>query len=196
MTTQTLMDLLNSGRPLDPGTPDGVRMNEISSRAREICSLINRESSDVARIGELFSELIGEPVPDSFRLFPPFTSDFGRNIHLGENVFINSGRRFQDQGGIWIGSGSLIGHNVVIATLNHDLDPSTRQAMHPKPIVLGENVWVGAGAIIVPGIAVGDGAVIGAGSIVTRDVGAGMVVAGNPARPIRQVTETPQEPAP
>lgn len=196
MTTQTLMDLLNSGRPLDPGTPDGVRMNEISSRAREICSLINRESSDVARIGELFSELIGENVPDSFRLFPPFTSDFGRNIHLGENVFINSGRRFQDQGGIWIGSGSLIGHNVVIATLNHDLDPSTRQAMHPKPVVLGENVWVGAGAIIVPGIAVGDGAVIGAGSIVTRDVGAGMVVAGNPARPIRQVTETPQEPAP
>lgn len=196
MTTETLMDLLNAGRLLDPRTPEGVLMNEISSRAREICSLINKESSDVTRIGELFSELIGETVPDSFRLFPPFTSDFGRNIHLGENVFINSGCRFQDQGGIWIGSGTLIGHNVVIATLNHDLDPGNRQAMFPKPVVLGENVWVGAGAIIVPGITVGDGAVIGAGSIVTRDVEARMVVAGNPARPIREVTETPKEAAP
>ena len=195
MTTETLMALLNTGRLLRPGAPEGVRMNEISSRAREICSLLNRESSDVARIGELFSELIGEPVPESFRLFPPFTSDFGRNIHLGENVFINSGCRFQDQGGIWIGSGCLIGHNVVIATLNHDLDPDTRQAMHPKPVVLGENVWVGAGAIIVPGVTVGDGAVIGAGSIVTRDVKARTIVAGNPARPIRNLTETPQEAA-
>lgn len=195
MTVETLMDLLNSGRLLDPRSSEGVLMNEISSRAREICSLINRESSDVARLGELFSKLIGEPVPDGFRLFPPFTSDFGRNIHLGENVFINSGCRFQDQGGIWIGSGSLIGHNVVIATLNHDLDPSTRQAMRPKPVVLGDDVWVGAGAIILPGVTVGDGAVIGAGSVVTRDVEARMVVAGNPARPIREVPRTPKDEA-
>lgn len=196
MTTEELLSLLNAGRHLDPGTPESVLMSEISSRTREICALINRESSDVTRIRELFSELIGKPVPDSFRLFPPFTSDFGRNIHLGENVFINSGCRFQDQGGIWIGSGSLIGHNVVIATLNHDLDPENRQALHPKPVHLGENVWVGAGAIIVPGITVGDGAVIGAGSVVTRDVETRTVVAGNPARPIRDVTEKPKQAAP
>ena len=89
MTTEALLDLLNAGRILEPGTPESMGMNDISVRAREICALINQESSDVPRIGELFSELIGEPVPEGFRLFPPFTSDFGRNIHLGENVFIN-----------------------------------------------------------------------------------------------------------
>ena len=195
MTTEALLDLLNAGRILEPGTPESMGMNDISVRAREICALINQGSSDVPRIGELFSELIGEPVPEGFRLFPPFTSDFGRNIHLGENVFINSGCRFQDQGGVWIGSGSLIGHNVVIATLNHDLDPNNRQAMYSKPVVLGENVWVGAGAIILPGITVGDGAVIGAGSIVTRNVEACSIVAGNPARHIRHVAETPKDAA-
>ena len=87
MTTEALLDLLNAGRILEPGTPESMGMNDISVRAREICALINQESSDGPRIGELFSDLIGEPVPEGFRLFPPFTSDFGRNIHLGENVF-------------------------------------------------------------------------------------------------------------
>lgn len=189
MTTEALLQLLNAGDPLAPDTPEGIRMNEIASRAREICALINKESSDAAQIAALFSELIGEPVPDGFRLFPPFTADFGRNIHLDENVFINSGCRFQDQGGIWIGRGALIGHNVIITTLNHDFDPGNRQTMHPKPVVLGENVWIGAGAVVVPGITVGDGAVIGAGSVVTRDVEANTIVAGSPARFIRRVTE-------
>ncbi|WP_375142195.1 DapH/DapD/GlmU-related protein [Microbacterium sp.] len=122
-------------------------------------------------------------------LFPPFTADFGKNITLGKRVFINSGCRFQDHGGITIGDGSLIGHNVVIATLNHDLSPRRRADMHPAPVVIRSNVWVGANATILPGVTIGDDAVIGAASVVTKDVPAGAIVVGSPARVARQVPE-------
>lgn len=187
MMSPELATLLNSGEALDPEDSLGREMNEISAHAREISLLINQEASNIPRIQELFSELTGSVIPESFRLFPPFTSDFGQNIHIGENVFINSGCRFQDQGGIWLGDGALIGHNVVIATLDHDLDPASRQVMHPKPVVIGNDVWIGAGAIIVPGVRIGDGAVVGAGSVVTRDVEPRNVVVGSPARVIKRI---------
>lgn len=100
---------------------------------------------------ELLSELIGKPVDETVTVFPPFTSDFGKNITLGKRIFINSGCRFQDQGGVTIGDDCLIGHNVVVATLNHDLDPSRRADTHPAPVAIGSNVWVGANATILPG---------------------------------------------
>lgn len=76
-------------------------------------------------------------------------TDFGKNITIGDNVFINSGCKFQDQGGIYIDDGALIGHNVVLATLNHDLNPDKRQQLHPAPIHIGKGVWIGANATIV-----------------------------------------------
>ena len=123
----------------------------------------------------------------SFGLFPPIYSDFGKNIKIGKNVFINSGCCFQDQGGIELGDGCLIGHQVVIATLNHDLDPEKRGSMIPAAVKLGKNVWVGAHATILPGVTVGDNAVIAAGAVVTKDVPAYCVAAGVPARVIKQI---------
>lgn len=105
---------------------------------------------------EIMSRITGREVPASFRVFPPFTADCGKNIRLGERVFVNSGCRFQDQGGITIGDDALIGHNVVIATLNHDLDPALRATTVPKPVVIGDKVWIGANATILPGVTVGD----------------------------------------
>lgn len=121
------------------------------------------------------------------RMFPPFYTDCGKNLHIGKNVFINSGCRFQDQGGITIGDGALIGHNVVMATLNHSEDPETRGNLHPAPIHIGRNVWIGASATILPGVTIGDGAIVGAGSVVTRDVPENMIVTGVPARILRPV---------
>lgn len=121
------------------------------------------------------------------RMFPPFYTDCGKNLHIGKNVFINSGCRFQDQGGITIGDGALIGHNVVMATLNHSEDPETRGNLHPAPIHIGRNVWIGASAAILPGVTIGDGAIVGAGSVVTRDVPENMIVTGVPARILRSV---------
>jgi acetyltransferase-like isoleucine patch superfamily enzyme len=116
-------------------------------------------------------------VPD----LPPFTTDCGKNTRIGERVFINSGCRFQDQGGITLGDDCLIGHNVVIATLNHDLDPAERATTIPRPVVVGERTWIGAHATLLPGVTIGEGAVVAAGAVVTRDVPPRTVVGGVPA---------------
>ena len=88
-----------------------------------------------------------------------------------------------------IGDDTLIGHNVVIATLNHDLAPSRRTDMHPAPVVIGRNVWIGSNATILPGVRIGDDAVVAAAAVVTKDVPAGAVVVGSPARVVRSVAE-------
>ncbi len=123
----------------------------------------------------------------TFGLFPPFYTDCGKNITVGKNVFINSGCKFQDQGGITIGDDTLIGHNVVLATLNHGIAPEERHDLFPAPIHIGKNVWIGANAVVLPGVAIGDHAVIAAGAVVTKDVPANAVVGGIPAKVIRSI---------
>lgn len=103
-------------------------------------------------------------------------------------MFINSGCRFQDQGGISLGDDTLVGHNVVIASLNHHLDPALRATVIPAPVVIGRRVWIGANATIVPGVTIGDGAIIAAGSVVTKDVAPNVIVGGVPARQIRELS--------
>lgn len=140
-------------------------------------------------IVKLMSELTGEEIDDSFGMFPPFYTDCGRNIHLGKNVFINAGCKFQDQGGIYIDDGALIGHNAVLATINHMEDPQKRGGMtfHPIHIHIGKNVWLGSNVTVLPGVNIGDGAIIAAGAVVTKDVPENMVAAGVPAKVIREV---------
>lgn len=94
---------------------------------------------------------------------------------------------FQDQGGVTIGDGCLIGHAVVFATLNHSMNPAERAAMTPAPIVLGRNVWVGSNSTILQGVTIGDKAVIAAGAVVTKDVAPDTIVGGVPARYIRHI---------
>ena len=122
-------------------------------------------------------------------MFPPFYTDFGRNITIGKDVFINSGCHFQDQGGIEIGDDVLIGQQVVIATLNHDFNPEERGNMSPSPVKIGNKVWIGAHATILPGVTIGDGAVVAAGAVVTKSVPAFSVVAGVPAKIIKSIEQ-------
>ena len=107
---------------------------------------------------------------ESVAVFPPFYSEFGKNLTLGKDVFINIGCRFQDTGGITIGDGTLIGHGSTLTTLNHSVDPDRRADMTPAPIVIGRKVWLGAAVTVVPGVTIGDGAIVGAGAVVTKDV--------------------------
>lgn len=145
-------------------------------------------------IREIMGRLTGKKIDDSFRLFPPFYTDFGKNITIGKDVFINSGCHFQDQGSITIGDGSLIGHNVVLATINHDLNPKENRKNHYAPIKIGSHVWIGSNATVLPGVTVGDWAVIAAGAVVTKDVPARTVVGGVPAKILKAVPkEEPQE---
>ncbi|MBR4225691.1 MAG: hypothetical protein IKR86_02720 [Candidatus Methanomethylophilaceae archaeon] len=131
--------------------------------------------------------LIGKEMPSRFLLFPPVYSDFGKNITLGEGVFINSGCCFQDQGGVRIGDGCQIGHQVVFATIDHGLEPERRHDVVASEIVLEENVWVGSHATILRGVTIGHDSVVAAGAVVTRDVPSMSVVAGVPAKVVKRI---------
>lgn len=162
-------------------------MHDMAQKALKITMELNNQYHTQEEIIELMSELTGQKVDESFRIFPPFSTDFGRNIHLGKNIFINAGCKFQDQGGIYIGDGTLIGHNTVLATINHMEEPELRSGMILQPIHIGKQVWIGSNVTVVPGVTIGDGAIIAAGAVVTKDVPAHMVAAGVPAKVIREV---------
>ena len=187
MTTDVFLEQMNKGVPVYTGTPLFTKMCQLSTEAQKITAVLNSQFHDGEQISLLFSQLFGMEVDETFRLFPPFYTDCGKNIHLGKNVFINSSCHFQDQGGVYIGNDVFIGPKVVIATLNHGLKPEERDNIYPKKVYIGKGVWIGASVVILPGVTIGDHAVIGAGSVVTKDVPANSVFAGNPAKFIRSI---------
>ena len=162
-------------------------MNDMSNEARRITFELNNAYHTPEEVRNLLSRLFGKTVDESFRVFPPFYTDFGNNITVGKNVFINACCHFQDHGGVSLGDGCQIGHNVVFATLNHGLAPEDRQTTYPAPITLGKNVWVGSNSTILQGVTIGDNAVIAAGAVVTKDVPENTIVGGVPARIIRKI---------
>ena len=145
------------------------------------------------KCGRCWRKLTGQGGGRLGHRIPPFYSEFGKNLRIGENVFINIGCRFQDTGGITIGDETLVGHGSTLTTLNHSIDPDRRADMTPAPIVIGRNAWLGAGVTVVPGVTIGDGAIVGAGAVVTKDVPADAIVAGVPATLVRMTgfTATP-----
>ncbi|MDO4910834.1 MAG: sugar O-acetyltransferase [Corynebacterium sp.] len=173
---------------VEPGTKEFEFLVSLSERAIEITSRLNTGYHTPDERRALMEELTGRELDEAFSLFPTFNSDCGANIHIGKGVFINSGCKFQDTGGLYIGDGCAIGHNVVIATLNHDQDPASRGAVSPLPVRLGRNVWVGANATILPGVTIGDGAIIAAGAVVSKDVPARTIVGGVPAKVIKTIS--------
>ena len=190
MNLKEFLDHLNSGLPVIGGSETHLFMHKMSQEALQITAELNSAYHTPEEIRALMEKLTGEPVDESFAMFPPFYTDCGKNITIGKNVFINAGCKFQDQGGIRIGDGTLIGHNVVMATLNHDPAPEKRSTMHPAPIVIGKNVWIGAGATLLAGVTIGDGAIIAAGAVVTKDVPANTVVGGVPAKFIKKINSS------
>lgn len=189
MDLEAFLEHLNSGKPVRGGSEAHLFMHSASQEALRITAEINGSYHEPAELRALFSKLTGRPVDESFGLFPPFYTDCGKNIHIGKNVFINMGCKFQDQGGIFIGDGALIGHNVVLATLNHAKSPKDRGSMIPAPIHIGNNVWIGSNATVLPGVTIGDGAIVAAGAVVTRDVPENTIVGGVPAKIIRPLRE-------
>lgn len=189
MELQTFLEHMNKRQYVQAGSEVHRYMTRLSDEARRIATQINCSYRTPEEIRKLFFRLIEKPEDDTFGLFPPFYTDCGKNITVGKNVFINAGCQFQDQGGITIGDGSLIGHNVVIATLNHDQNPKKRASLIPAPVVIGKNVWIGANSTILPGVTIHDGAIIAAGAVVTKDVPENMIVGGVPARVIKKAAE-------
>ena len=186
MTVQEFIDFTKTGRALN--TPEiHELMDEMACQARQTTFRLNAAYHSMEETRALLSELFGYRVPKTLRVFPPLYSDFGKNIRVGERVFINACCHFQDHGGVTIGDDCMIGHNVVFATLNHGMKPADRFNTYPAPITLGKGVWVGSNSTILPGVTVGDHAVIAAGAVVNKDVEANTVVGGVPARLIKRI---------
>lgn len=187
MELNEFLEHMNRGGTVTGGSEAHLFMHRAAQDAMRITAELNGSYHTPEEIRDLMFKLTGKPIDESFAMFPPFYTDCGKNIIIGKNVFINSGCRFQDQGGISIGDDSLIGHNVVLATLNHGFAPNERKNMHPAPIVIGKNVWIGANATVVPGVTIGDNAIIAAGAVVTKDVPSNTVAGGIPAKVIKNL---------
>ena len=174
-----------AGELYDPFDPELVAGRE---RARDLCQTLNatREADQVARRG-ILRELFGAG-GDTVWMQPPFFCDYGVNIELGERVFFNFNCVVLDVCPVRIGDYTLFGPAVQIYTPVHPLDAALRRREeYGKPVTIGSDVWVGGGAIILPGVSIGSRSVIGAGSVVTRDVPDGVFAAGNPCRVIREI---------
>lgn len=181
------LERMDSGEKVVAGSHEHRLMTAASERAMRITSRMNAQFDSLSDTRAQLEVLFMRPLPEDVGLFPPFTTDCGLNTHLERNVFINAGCRFQDQGGIYIEEGALVGHNVVIVTLNHDMDPACRANLLPAPVHIGRDAWIGASCTILPGVTIGEGAVVAAGAVVTKDVPARTVVGGVPARAIKEI---------
>lgn len=189
MNLSEFLEHLNGRKTVVAGSEIHQYMSMLSQEALKLTAELNNSYHTPEEIREIFARLTGKPINDTLGIFPPFYTDCGKNITIGNHVFFNSGCNFQDQGGITIDDGALIGHNVVLATLNHCMIPEQRANLEPAPIHIGKNVWIGANAIVLPGVTIGDGAVIAAGAIVTKDVPANTIVGGVLAKKIRDIPQ-------
>ena len=150
--------------------------------------------SEMPKRMALLKEILAE-VGENCYVEPPLHANWGCHTHFGNNVYANFNLTLVDDTDIYVGDSVLFGPNVVVAVAGHPVDPDLRRkvAQFNLPVHIGNNVWIGAGAIILPGIAIGDNSVIGAGSVVTKDVPANVVAVGNPCRVLREIGEHDRE---
>jgi acetyltransferase-like isoleucine patch superfamily enzyme len=179
---------MSNDRLMEIRSPEFKAMSERVLRATELTSRLNvLPFDDEAGKAELFEEILGRPLPAKVTIYPPFFTDHGLNLELGERVFINQNCTFLDYAGIRIGDRTMIGPKATFITVGHPVDPEERRGwLSGAPITVAENVWIGAGAMILPGVSIGRDAVIAAGAIVADDVPAASLVAGGKANVRRQ----------
>lgn len=170
--------------------PEFPKIREVISRAYKLTTELNNMSAvSKDEIRELFSKLIDREVDESFVIWTPFYTDFGLNINIGKNVFVNHACTFMDRGGITIEDDVLIGPKVNLITTSHPLEIAVRKNTVSKPIRIMKNAWIGAAATIMPGVTIGENAVVAAGALVTRDVQPNSIVGGVPAKMIKQLED-------
>ena len=167
------------------------QLRKLRERAESLCFRFNHTPPEE---GEMRQVLLRELIPDlgeGCTVKPPFLCDYGRFIHMGRNVFINYGCKLVDGGAINIGNDVLIGPGCTIVTANHAVNPDKRRQgyMRLQPVTIEDNVWIGAGVMICPGVSIGKNSVIGAGSVVVKDIPEDSIAVGNPCKVIGKASE-------
>ncbi len=188
METTTIFTRDKAGETIPLNDPEYPQLFKVIQKAmRTTAKLNNLVTDDMQEINAVFSELIAKKVDDTFFMIPPFYSDFGENIHIGKNVFVNHACTFMDRGGITLEDNVLIGPKVNLITTSHPINPAERRATISQPIVIKKGAWIGVGATILPGVTIGENSIVAAGAVVSKDVPENTIVGGIPAKFIKSI---------
>lgn len=189
----TEKERMETGIIYDPG--DEEIMKEQSGCLELLYDFNATRPSEMEKRGALLKQMFGA-IGEGCYIEPPFHANWaGKHVFMGNYVYANFNLTLVDDGNIYIGDGVMFGPNVTVATANHPIIPELRKKalQYNKEVHIGNNVWIGAGTVIVPGITIGDNTVIGAGSIVTKDIPANVVAVGNPCKVLREISEQDRE---
>ena len=177
-----------SGEMVSPNEPGYDALIDDIFRTMETAQELATVSiRDQKRVHELMGRILGKELPESTTVLPPLYIDYGKPVAIGRRCFIQQCCTFFGRGGITIGNDVFIGPKVNLITINHEVNPDNRSATYGRPIVIEDKVWIGINSTILPGVKIGYGAIVGAGRVVTKDVPAMTIVAGDPARIIKTI---------
>lgn len=188
MTLSEIFKRFNSGETIPIYDPAFSIVNEIVAETLRKVAKLNAVG-DIVQSRNILSQIFGRELDESTVIFPPFFTNFGKFTKIGKHVFINHSCSFLDLGGISIEDQVLIGPQVKLVTENHPLNPEERKSLITKPILIKKNGWIGAGAIILPGVTIGENSVVAAGAVVSKDVPNNIVVGGIPAKTIKNLEQ-------
>jgi len=184
-----IFEQLRDGVTIASDNPDMHKLRQASFQTKHLLNQMNN-SSDPSEIRELLNQITNSKIDESVTVFTPLYINYGKNIEIGKNVFINFDCVFLDLGGITIGDNVFIAPKVSLLSEGHPLSPAERQSLVPGHIHIKKNAWIGAGATILPGVTVGENAVVAAGAVVSKDVENNTVVGGVPAKLLKQLDKS------
>lgn len=184
--SKDIFEQLLNGQAIAANNPEAYKMREASFAKKQLLDQMNH-CSDPAEIRDLLGQITSSDIDETVTIFPPLYVNYGKHTKIGQNVFINFDCVFLDLGGITIEDNVLIAPRVSLLSEGHPVAPNERQSLIPGRIHIGKNAWIGAGAMILPGVTVGENAVVAAGSVVSKDVPANTVVGGVPAQHIKNI---------
>ena len=189
----TNLEKMHATMLYDPA--DGDIVEEQTACLERLYDFNHTRPTEMDKRQALMKEMFAE-IGENCYIEPPFHANWGgKHVHFGKNVYANFGLTMVDDTHIYVGDYTLFAPNVVVATAGHPIDPELRARglQYNAAVHIGKNCWIGAGALIMPGVTIGDNTVIGAGSVVTKDIPAGVVAVGNPCRVMREITERDRE---
>lgn len=186
---ENVIERMRSGERITETDADFPRLCEEIENTKRLVGELNTGYHAPHEVRALLERIWGQPLDASVRMFPPFYTAFGKTTRVGKAVFINFGCTFLDQGGITLEDGVFIGPGAKILTEGHPEHPDTRLTLLTQPVVIRRKAWIGAGAMILPGVTVGENAIVAAGAVVTKDVPDNTIAAGVPAKIIRNIKQ-------